>query len=119
MIYAVAIGLLILVGIFILFTSNKTKPKSKEELFADAKAYFIKNEAILDVKVDPGRNQLIVIYNSSIKDDYYSMAKYAGKNLLKDLGKEEVTIILARDKPENHAYRFSFSNGKLLDEIKY
>ena len=61
----------------------------------------------------------MVIYNGKIKDDYYSMAMYAGKSLLDEIQDEKIHIILAKDSTEDHIYRFTFSRGQLLEEKKY
>ena len=119
MVWAIGVGLLILMFVFVFLTSKRSEPKPKEELVKAATEYFTKNPGIIEVKFNTETNHLMVIYNGNIKDDYYSMAMYAGKSLLDEIQDEKIHIVLAKDSAEDPIYRFTFSRGQLLEEKKY
>jgi hypothetical protein len=117
MIYAVAGGLALLAVAFLLVTISKDKVTDKPQLMETTLKYLKTSDGIMDLKILPVENKVIIIYASNTEHkDFAKIVRYAGLKLSNKLGDEQLTILLCADKAENVVYTVVFKNGEIVSE---
>jgi hypothetical protein len=117
MIVAVGVGVLIIFLTLFLLTTGPSSPKNKAEAMDKALKYVKKAEGILDIKTYPEKNRAVIIYDSWVKKtDFVAVARFAGIRMSDNMGNEEVTLVLSKDKEENEVHYFLLKGGNLLNE---
>lgn len=122
MIIAVAVGVVIVLALFILLSGigsgGSKEDIDKGELMNRLLKYLKAAEGIGDLKFYPEQNKVVIIYESypRSKQDFPKIAQYAGLRLSYQMGDEELTIVLARDKEEQAVRSYTIKGGSILEE---
>ncbi|MCI0470215.1 MAG: hypothetical protein L0Y73_00990, partial [Candidatus Aminicenantes bacterium] len=123
LIYAVAIGLAIILFIWIISTiGGDKKPRDKEKIILNAISYLKRVVSIRDIKVFPRENKVVLIFDSEATAggnadvDFRKMARYAGMRISNELKREEIKVLLSEVRKKEQDYLVTVKNGGILSE---
>lgn len=116
LIYAVAVGLLVVFSLFFILITKEKQPENKEELLKNSLDYLQKVNGIIDLKILSSENKIVIVYDNNIKNDFKRIAIFAGLKVSRRLRKERIEVVLARVKETDMVYSFIFENNTLLKE---
>jgi len=103
LIYAVAAGVFVLLTAFILLLVLTGRPKNLQQRIEKSLSYLKNGSGIVSVQAMPEKPGALIVYNSSIANDYPRVARYAAMRLASDL--ENGEIWLAKDFAGQVVYR--------------
>lgn len=122
MIIAVAIGLLIVLIVFLLVTilgsSSGISPQDKEAFITKELEYLKTTDGIADLKIYPQENKVVIIYEGYKNDrqNFPKIARFAGLKLSNKMTSETLTIILAKDNENQVIRTINIKNRRVITE---
>jgi hypothetical protein len=110
MIYAVVAGLVLIILIAFFAVVDFGPPADKKEMMINAMEYLEKGkEGVVDVKILPEQNKVIIVYdgNNPDKVDFKKVAAYAGLKLSNKMKDVEFIVSLVNDKDKEGKEEFA------------
>jgi hypothetical protein len=123
LIYAVAVGLGIILLVWIILTiSGDRKPRDKEKIILNSISYLKRVASIRDIKVFPRENKVVLIFDREATAgdkadvDFRKMARYAGMRISNELKKEEIKVLLSEVRKKEKDYLVTVKDGGIVSE---
>jgi hypothetical protein len=122
MIIAVVVGVVIVMAAFflimILGSGSTTAPVDKAGLMKRQLKYLETTDGIAGVKYYPEQNKVVIIYEGYKENlnNFPKIVQAVGCKLSNQMGNEELTMVLAKDKEEHAIRSYTIKNGLILTE---
>lgn len=123
LIYAVAVGLAIILLVWLILTiSGDRKPHNKEKIILNSISYLKRIASIRDIKVFPGENKVVLVFDRELTaggkagTDFRKMARYAGMRISNELKKEEIKVLLSEIRKKEKDYLVIIKDGGIVSE---
>jgi hypothetical protein len=109
MIIAVVAGLILILVVAFVAVVDFGPPADKSEMMTDTMAYLEKGDGIIEVKLLPEQNKVIIVYdgNNTDKIDFKKVAGYAGLRLSNKIKDVEFTVALVNNKDKEAKEEYS------------
>jgi hypothetical protein len=123
LIYAVGIGLAIILLVWIILTiGGEKKPHDKEKIILNSISYLKRVASIRDIKVLPAENKVVLVFDIEATAggkstlDFKKMARYAGIRISNELKTEEIKVLLSEIRKKEKDYLVTVKDGSIISD---
>ena len=116
MIYAVVIGLVMLVSLFFILISSGTHPENKQEMITGILGYLNNTQGVIKIEVVSEENTVRIHYDSQDSKDFVKISAFAGIKLSLRMKHEKVKIELFRDNEKEPVTAIYCEDGRVLND---
>lgn len=116
MIYAVALGLVLVFSVFFFLVIRGGEPRDKKGFMNEALNYLKRTQGVMSVVVIPEKNRVNLVYDTLDKKDFRKIARFAGIKVSLKIKTGPVEVALFRENEEIPEYLVVLKNGEVIRE---